>query len=352
MSCSRSVSFSRRWKTVLPKAVPCRLQSPLRRFARCTSDQHRFVATAPEVSPATGVRSVGKATRWDFSKAQPVFDKYVEFEFSQEDLARFSEERKKFREDKRLQPPPAVEGSPQLEWTDLYKAWVSIARIDDKITGELKEVIYQRLQDKELMARFGLALLEGKTLEKPLHNTKAVPREGAYFRMLQQTYWLLLHVWLVHTKQHLVQEKEGIFGSAVCAVITRQIFEWAWIIVQLWLKQEDVPAMNISGELEHIMEYCFGFCAALDEAFKHEAAEGTAHAANLQDSELKEGQVGLLPLVKQVLWQNVYFGSIPHDHAELHELAVYLVRQRMAVEAIPRNDFLAGRLSWANMPEK
>ncbi|CAJ1405961.1 unnamed protein product [Effrenium voratum] len=156
----------------------------------------------------------------------------------------------------------------------------------------------------------------------PLHNTKAVPREGAYFRMLQQTYWLALHVWLVHSKQHMLQEHEGVFGSAICALITRRVFEWAWLIVRLWLRQEDVPAMSIPTELEHFMEYVFGFCAALDEAFLQEAPDGSAKAVTLEDSVLADGKVGLLPCVKQVLWTNVYFGACEHDHPELEELAV------------------------------
>lgn len=148
------------------------------------------------------------------------------------------------------------------------------------------------------------------------------------------------------------EEHEGIFGSAVCALITRRIFEWSWLIIRLWLKQEDVPAMSISSELEHFMEFVFGFCAALDEAFVQEAPEGSAKAVALQEAELPEGNVGLLPCVKQVLWQNVYFGAVPHDHPELIELAVYVVRQRMALEATSRNDFFAGRMAWSDFPSR
>eukprot|EP00913_Durusdinium_trenchii_P014394 g13501.t1 len=173
--------------------------------------------------------------------------------------------------------------------------------------------------------------------------------------MLQQTYWLSLHASsLLH-----VQENEGIFGSAICALITRRVFEWAWVIVRLWLKQEDVPAMSIGTELEHFMEYVFGFCAALDEAFLQEASHGSAKAVQrkewhifdacdditfaCQDNELEEGQVGLLPCVKQVLWSNVFFGACAHDHLQLEELAVYLIRQRIALEALPRTAFFTRR---------
>ncbi|CAK9021256.1 Copia protein (Gag-int-pol protein) [Cleaved into: Copia VLP protein [Durusdinium trenchii] len=223
--------------------------------------------------------------------------------------------------------------------------WMSQVRLLQTIVavGYFQELIYGRVEDKDLMGRFGISLLEGKTLEKPLHNTKAVPREGAYFAMLQQTYWLSLHVWLVHSKQHMIQENEGIFGSAICALITRRVFEWAWVIVRLWLKQEDVPAMSIGTELEHFMEYVFGFCAALDEAFLQEASHGSAEAVQRKDNELEEGQVGLLPCVKQVLWSNVFFGACAHDHLQLEELAVYLIRQRIALEALPRTAFFTRR---------
>ncbi|CAJ1454880.1 unnamed protein product [Effrenium voratum] len=283
--------------------------------------QHRLCANA-KAEPLPSVASTGKASRWDFMKAQPVFDKYVEFNFSAEDRARFVGERAKFRADPRLNPLAPVEAPAEMDWEETYRAFISIARIDDKISSGFQELIYQRLEDKDLMTRFGISLLEGKTLQKPLHNTKAVPREGAYFRMLQQTYWLALHVWLVHSKQHMLQEHEGVFGSAICALITRRVFEWAWLIVRLWLRQEDVPAMSIPTELEHFMEYVFGFCAALDEAFLQEAPDGSAKAVTLEDSVLADGKVGLLPCVKQVLWTNVYFGACEHDHPELEELAV------------------------------
>eukprot|EP00933_Yihiella_yeosuensis_P025963 TRINITY_DN20141_c1_g1_i1.p1 TRINITY_DN20141_c1_g1~~TRINITY_DN20141_c1_g1_i1.p1 ORF type:complete len:226 (-),score=36.56 TRINITY_DN20141_c1_g1_i1:116-736(-) len=202
------------------------------------------------------------------------------------------------------------------------------------------------------MARFDLSMLEGKTLQKQgLHN-KAVPREGAYIKMRQQVYWLALHMWLIHTKQHAVQADEGLFGSALCALITRRVFEWGWVLVRLWLMIEDVPAMSVTSELEHFMEYVFGFMMALDEAFKIEAPNGTKSCLENQDeAALKEGQVGLVPRVKHVLWSNVYSGAIPHDDKHLHELTVYVIRQRLSIAATPRGTFLMGRFEWADLPE-
>lgn len=314
--------------------------------------EHRSCATNTE--PTQSVVSAGKPVRMDFMKGQPIFDKYVEFHFTDEDRKRFVDERAKFHGDSRLLnlPETPETAAAEMDWDQTFKALISITRLDDRISGEFQNLIYSRLEDKDLMARFGLSILEGKTLQKPLHNTKAVPREGAYFSLLQQTYWLAMHVWLVHSKQHMIQENEGLFGSAICALITRRVFEWAWLIVRLWLRQEDVPAMSIQTELEHFMEYVFGFCAALDEAFLQEAPEGSAKAVRIQDSDLKEGQVGLLPCVKEVLWTNVFFGACPHDHQHLEELAVYLIRQRIALEALPRTAFLTGRMTWADFPMK
>ncbi|CAK9031362.1 unnamed protein product [Durusdinium trenchii] len=312
---------------------------------------HRRACASTSAERIPSVASRGKPVRWDFVKCQPVFDKYVEFNFTEEDKRRFVGERAKFSADTRLlNVPPHVQSPAEMDWRETYEALVTIARLDDHISGYFQELIYGRVEDKDLMGRFGISLLEGKTLEKPLHNTKAVPREGAYFAMLQQTYWLSLHVWLVHSKQHMIQENEGIFGSAICALITRRVFEWAWVIVRLWLKQEDVPAMSIGTELEHFMEYVFGFCAALDEAFLQEASHGSAEAVQRKDNELEEGQVGLLPCVKQVLWSNVFFGACAHDHLQLEELAVYLIRQRIALEALPRTAFFTRRMTWADFP--
>jgi len=110
--------------------------------------------------------------------------------------------------------------------------------------------------------------------------------------------------------------------------------------------------MNVQSEMEHFMEYVFGFCNALDEAWKQEAPNGTAAALALREEDLPEGCVGLVPLVKHVLWSNVYGGSIPHDSQKLHELAVYLVRQKLALDAFPRNSFLMFKeLAWSDFPE-
>jgi len=317
--------------------------------------QHVRLCAASASSSSREAGSTGFVPAgFDWRKLQPTFDRYVEFCFQPEDLERFHRERELFRADPRLDPRSirVPEDPGEMDWPSTFNALISILQADDRVTGPFAAFIHPRLEDKELMARFGISLLEGKTLEKPLHNTKSMPRPGSYHKILQQTYWLSLHTWLVHAKQHDIQETESVFGSAVCSMITRRTFEWSWIILRLWLMTEDVPSMNVQSEMEHFMEYVFGLCNALDEAWKQEAPNGTAAALALREEDLPEGCIGLVPLVKHVLWSNIYNGSIPHDSQKLHELAVYLVRQRLALDAFPRNSFLmAKELAWADFPE-
>merc|ERR1712232_858088 len=142
--------------------------------------------------------------------------------------------------------------------------------------------------------------------------SKAVPSQGAYERLRMQAYWLALHVWLLHRKQYLVQENEGFFGSALCALLTRRLFEWQWDMIRLWLLAADVPIMSISAELQDLQEFIFGLCVALDDTFREEAPRGSAQALSLTEAQLPEGCFGLAPRVKYVLWASVYSGSVAH----------------------------------------
>merc|ERR1711924_279007 len=193
--------------------------------------------------------------------------------------------------------------------------------------------------------------LEDMDAMKPLHN-HAVPEDGSYARVRLQVYWLALHIWLLHSKQYIVQETEGVFGSALCALITRRLFEWSWNQVRGWLHEADVPVMSLTGEVQDLQEYVFGFCVALDQAFKDEAPLGTAAALAMGDSDLKEGCYGLAPQVKHALWANVYSGVCPHDAAHLYELTVYVLRQRAMFEAQARGDFFMCRWEWANFSSR
>merc|ERR1712222_46507 len=140
-------------------------------------------------------------------------------------------------------------------------------------------------------------------------------------------------------KQHMLQEGEGLFGSALCALITRRIFEQQWVQIRVWMYAEDVPVMSLTGEVQDIQEYIFGLCVALDDAFREEAPTGTASALARREQELAIGRHGVAPRVKYVLWANIYSGAIPHDTPHLYDLTVYLLRQRLALEALPRTAF-------------
>mmetsp|Transcript_33375 Transcript_33375/g.93651 ORF Transcript_33375/g.93651 Transcript_33375/m.93651 type:complete len:175 (+) Transcript_33375:2-526(+) len=165
-----------------------------------------------------------------------------------------------------------------------------------------------------------------------------------------QAYWLALHVWLLHSKQHLVQRDEGVFGSALCALVTRRLFEWQWSRIRLWLHAADVPIMSITNELQDMQEFIFGLCVALDDAFKEEAASGTLHALMMDEQEFGDSAIGLAPRVKYALWANVYSGNVPHEAPHLHELTVYLLRQRVMLEALARGSFFMCQFDWAEFP--
>merc|ERR1712232_1516960 len=125
---------------------------------------------------------------------------------------------------------------------------------------------------------FGIPPLQDIDSIKPgLHN-KAVPGAGAYPRLRMQAYWFALHVWLLHSKQYLVQKDEGLYGSALCALITRRLFEWQWNQLRGWMHDVDVPAMSQTVELQDLQEFIFGFCLAMDDAFREEAPDGTLAA--------------------------------------------------------------------------
>jgi len=273
----------------------------------------------------------------------------VDIKYEQAALDRFPSERAAFREEPRLRADslPPCEGPEELDWLFVLKGCISIVRLADLYTEQFFDLCMERLTDQHaLMEHLDIPILQDTEIEKPLHN-KAVPVEGAYLRLRTQAYWLALHVWLLHSKQHLVQAEEGLFGSALCALVTRRIFEEQWTQIRVWMMEADVPVMSLTSEVQDMQEFIFGLCVALDDAFREEAPNGTAQALALNEQEL-EGRHGLAPRVKYVLWANVYSGTIPHDTIQLQELTTYLLRQRMALEAMPRAPFLSGKFCWAD----
>eukprot|EP00439_Symbiodinium_sp_Y106_P040808 s3935_g5.t1 len=132
------------WPTLLRQRVP----RPAAVLLQSSRPRHFATPAAEQPAESPAVASVAQPRRWDFVKNQPIFDKYVEFKFSEEDRSRCRAERLQFRDDPRLSPPAALPDTAELDWSE---------------TIQFQDLIQQRLEDKELMAKFGLALLEGKT---------------------------------------------------------------------------------------------------------------------------------------------------------------------------------------------
>eukprot|EP00928_Gymnodinium_smaydae_P022776 TRINITY_DN19017_c0_g1_i2.p1 TRINITY_DN19017_c0_g1~~TRINITY_DN19017_c0_g1_i2.p1 ORF type:complete len:352 (+),score=81.37 TRINITY_DN19017_c0_g1_i2:56-1111(+) len=323
--------------------------------ARATSSSARCVAPARAVAlrgaleASQGCRAFatadgGERQYWDLTP-----DMKVEHKFTDEDVQRFARERARFAADPRLQPEslPSAIVAEELDAVGNLKVLASILRVKDFLVEPYRDMCIERLTDqRELVLHFGIPPLEDIDTTKPLHN-HAVPGEGTYIRVRMQAYWLALHVWLLHTKQHLVQADEGLFGSAFCAQLTRNLFEWQWNQLRGWLTDADVPAMSITAELQDLQEFIFGFCAALDAAFSAEAPNGTAQALALQESDLPEGRYGIATQVKHVLWANVYSGVEDVDSQRLYDLTVYVLRQRVALERQSRAAFFSADFAWA-----
>merc|ERR1719330_2061165 len=270
--------------------------------------------------------------------------------YEEADYLRFPTERAAFRADPRLQPDavasPADAGG--MDWSMALRGAISATRLGNCYTDKFEELVWERLaESNDLLELFSIPFFEDKPVVQPIHS-KAVPGEGTYIRVRMQSYWLALHVWLLHYKQHAVQESEGIFGSAVCALLTRRLFEFQWDRIRMLLHTADVPIMSVSNELQDLQEFVFGFCVALDDAFREEAPMGTLAALALDDAELPPEGLGLAPRVKYVLWANVYSGAVAHDAVCLKELTIYLLRQRIAFERLPRDSFLSCRFDWAD----
>lgn len=288
--------------------------------------------------------------KWDITP-----DRWVQVKYEQESLDRFPGEREAFRREPRLRPEGIrdLAADVEMDWSTTLQGAVSCTRLGDLYTQRFQDLCMDRFSESpELMEYFGIPAPEDKEITYVPHDT-SVPSEGDYLELRMQAYWLALHVWLVHSKQHAVQEGEGLFGSALCAVITRRLFEFQWDLVRLQLYSRKVPAMSITNELQDLQEFVFGLCVALDEIFLEEGAlgpGGTAGALGLGESALPDGCLGLAPRVKYALWSNLYSGLKPHSAVPLYELTVYLLRQRMLMEALPRGTFFMGHFKWADFP--
>lgn len=321
----------------------------------------RSRAATPGLADAAGGgdKAAANEQKWDVYREEEqsaiapssMWKLRIDHKFSEQDLERFAVERSVFRADPRLHealPRSTPSETPMdLDWHSTLIGTLGILRLGDYFTEPFRDLVVERLTEQgDLMEHFQIPRLLDQDANKPLHS-QAVPTEGMYARVRLQVYWLALHIWLVHSKQYAVQETEGIFGSALCALITRRLFEWSWNQVRGWLHEADVPVMSLTDEVQDMQEYVFGFCLALDQAFKDEAPSGTASALSLDESSLEEGRHGIAPLVKHVLWANVYSGVCSKDASHLDELTTYVLQQRALLESMDRGDYFCCRWTWA-----
>mmetsp|Transcript_107932 Transcript_107932/g.302308 ORF Transcript_107932/g.302308 Transcript_107932/m.302308 type:complete len:307 (+) Transcript_107932:65-985(+) len=137
-----------------------------------------------------------------------------------------------------------------------------------------------------------------------------------------QVYFMILHAWLLH--QRLVLE-----GSKAKA-LDKELFESCWTLVRnfMWLKK--VPEYRFDAELRNVQEYMLGCCVHLDKALE---------------------RPDILPArLQQVLWANVYSGSVKRDAAALTRLTKYCLRQLGLMLQLDEERFLSGSFVWADFP--
>jgi len=348
------ISLVRQTPGCRPLRVPPVVARPLGDTLHAHRVQAASWSSTAEATAAAGAQAEGHRTtsdgaqqRWDITA-----EKWVDIKYQEEDLARFPVERAVFRGEPRLKSD-AVACTVTAEGMDMgmtLRGAISATRIGDCYTPAFEELVWDRIaQQNELLELFQIPLFEDKSVVQPIAH-KAVPGEGTYIRVRMQSYWLALHVWLLHSKQHALQKDEGLFGSALCTLLTRRLFEFQWNRIRMLLHAADVPTMSVSNELQDLQEFIFGMCVALDDAFRDEVASDTASAVALEDGELIEKCLGLAPRLKYILWANVYSGAIPHDERCLHELTTYVLRQRIALEKLPRDAYLSCRFDWVEHP--
>lgn len=326
---------------------------PPHRLAAATGGQSSFPVTTTRWCASTASSSAPEAPKEESQQRWDITDeKWVDFKYTEADFARFPGERALFRSEPLVKldavPEPAVMET--MDTSMALRGAVSSLRAGDCYATEFEELLWERMAEcVPLLNLLAIPQFEDKSVVQEMHS-KAVPGEGTYLKVRTQSYWLALHVWLIHYKQHAVQEGEGLFGSALCALLTRRLFEFQWNRIRMFLHAADVPIMSVANELEDMQEFIFGLCVALDDVFREEASSGTAAALLKEDAELGEKQLGLAPRLKYVLWANVYSGGVEHDDKHLHQLTVYLLRQRIFFEKMGRNTFLSCKWNWADHP--
>ncbi|CAE8621631.1 unnamed protein product, partial [Polarella glacialis] len=160
-------------------------------------------------------------------------------------------------------------------------------------------LILERLDNEPLLAAFGV---------------------DTGFNM--QAYFMILHAWLLH--QRLVLE-----GSKAKR-LDEELFETCWTLTRNWLLLKKTPEYRFDAELQNVQEYMLGCCIAMDKALE---------------------RPDVLPArVQQVLWNNMYSGSVKKDHRGLMRLTKYILRQLSLVLQLDTDRFLTGSFVWADFP--
>jgi len=250
----------------------------------------------------------------------------------------------RFDVDPRLQ---GVEASQQEAAVSTLNQLLFVLRVSEKLQDYLESLMEDRLFDNNaLMEHLRIPIFAEGQLEfgnKPLH-WKTMPKATAYIEIKRQTYWATLHAWLLHCKSKDAIASSGPMGTATGVLMTKSVFNWQWDQVRFWMYCADVPGMSLKAELEHFQGFMFDFCTKLDDIWEEEAPEGTAKA-------LAPGSGSSLgPRLQKALKENIYeFNQVAGGEDDfIYELTVYLLRQKLALEALPAEAFLGCGFGWAD----
>lgn len=255
-----------------------------------------------------------------------------------------SSSRSRFETESRLQAVKPAE----LEATvGTVNQVLFMLRLSVKLSDYLENMMEDRLFDNNaLMMKLRIPVFEKEDLnfqDKPLHWSTA-PKDTAYADIKRQTYWATLHAWLLHCKSKDVIAKSGPLGMGLGVLMTKSVFNWQWDQVRFWMHCANVPGMSLKAELEHFQGFMFDFCTQLDDIWEEEAPDGTAEA-------LASGSSSSLgPRLQQALSESVYefHNVVEGDDDFIYDMAVYLLRQRLALEALSSEAFLSAGFGWAD----
>jgi len=167
------------------------------------------------------------------------------------------------------------------------------------VIARYNDLIIERLDNEPLLGTFGI---------------------DTGFNM--QTYFMILHAWLLH--QRLVLE------GTKAKKLDEDLFEACWTLIRNWMVFKKIPEYRFDAELQNVQEYMLGCCVHMDKALE---------------------QPDILPArVQQVLWANIYSGSVKKDAAALTRLTKYMLRQLGLMLQLEADCFLNGNFVWADFP--